>query len=157
MWEDLLASHRSLGLCLAKLGRDQQAAEHLKRVFDARNQQLVELGLLRGAGHSPEATPGTPPPNDTADEGLPGGDGVDWSTLADGDENGLTRRQRDALLAAAAAAEDLGRCLTCQSKFSTAEELFWKALDARSRVLGCQHELVQKTEEQLRKCLEQQT
>eukprot|EP00775_Hariotina_reticulata_P007411 gene7411-7620_t len=153
--EDILASQRSVGLCLAKLGCDQQAGEHLKAVWQARDQQLVHLGL-RAAGESSRLVHSTLCNDTAAVMGVHAGDDVDWSTLAEGDTN-LTEKQRESLLAAAAAADELGRCLSRQGMFSSAEELFWKALDARSRVLGCKHETVQKTEEQLRKCLEQQT
>jgi Tfp pilus assembly protein PilF len=82
-------------------------------------------------------------------------DDVDWGVLADGDSR-LSKAQADGLLALAAAAEELGRCLSRQGKHAEAEEQYWRSLEARSQVLGSRHELVMGTEEQLRNCLEQQ-
>lgn len=156
--EDLVSSHRCVALCLARLGCDKQAGEHLSAVLDARSKQLAALD--------------PPPPPGSATGGAAGGrgaghcravsstnaagmDNVDWSILAEGDGR-LSKAQSDALLAMAAAAEELGRCLSRQGRHSEAEEQFWRALEARSQVLGSRHEAVAATEEQLRACLEQQ-
>jgi tetratricopeptide (TPR) repeat protein len=164
--EDVVASHRGVALCLAQLGCDAQAEEHLSHVLEARTADVLVL--------DPPPPPGQDVPV-TAAAGTAGrhsrqasfaatgvfgaaaaaDDGVDWSILEDGDSR-LTKQQQDALLAMAAAAEELGRCYSRQGKHGEAEELYWQALEARSQVLGARHELVQATEEQLRECLDRQ-
>lgn len=169
--EDLVASHRCVALCLARLGCDQQAAEHLRQVLEVRSSQLAAL--------NPPPPPGSPGGNGTlggrsnrghsrgpssvtaAATGAAGGGGssmmddVDWSILAEGDAR-LSKPQADALLAVAGAAEEVGRSLSRQGQHAEAEEMYWRALETRSQVLGSCHELVMATEEQLRNCLAQQ-
>lgn len=153
--EDLVSSHRCVALCLARLGCDSQAQEHLAHVVQVRGGQVAAL--------KPPPAPGS----SSALSGSLGGRGlthsrnassisaVDWEVLADGDSR-LSQAQADGLLALAGAAEELGRCLSRQGKHSEAEEQYWQALETRSQVLGSRHELVMATEEQLRNCLEQQ-
>lgn len=168
--EDLVASHWGVALCLAQLGCDAQAEEHLSHVLESRTADVLVL--------APPPPPGQDVPVTAAagtagrhsrqasfaatgvfgSVGLAAGgldDGVDWSVLEDGDSR-LTKQQQDALLAMAAAAEELGRCYSRQGKHGAAEELYWQALEARSQVLGARHEIVQATEEQLRECLDRQ-
>jgi len=166
--EDLVASHRCVALCLARLGCDSQAEEHLAQVLLVRGNQLTGLhpppppgshtaGTLGGRSHHSRNA------STVSATGAAGGgsgkqgvlDDVDWGVLADGDSR-LSKQQADALLAVAAAAEELGRCLSRQGKHGEAEEQYWRALESRSQVLGSRHELVMATEEQLRHCLEQQ-
>lgn len=158
--EDLVASHRCVALCLARLGCDSQAQEHLTAVLLVRSSQVTALspppppgsstaGGTLGGRHSRN------PSTVSATGKLSGLDDVDWGVLADGDSR-LTKQQADGLLALASAAEELGRCLSRQGKHADAEEQYWKSLEARSQVLGSRHELVTATEEQLRNCLEQQ-
>lgn len=163
--EDLVASHRCVALCLARLGCDSQAEEHLAQVLQVRGSQLAALnpppspgshtvGTLGGRGHH-SRNASTVSATGAAAGGSGKLDDVDWGVLADGDSR-LSKQQADALLAIAAAAEELGRCLSRQGKHGEAEEQYWRALETRSQVLGSRHELVMATEEQLRHCLEQQ-
>lgn len=164
--EDLVASHRCVAVCLARLGCDSQAEEHLGQVLKVRRSQLADLNPPPPPG-SNMATAGGPGPHnkgnsDTAAAAAAGGSGrvagisdVDWGVLADGDLR-LSQQQADGLLGVAAASEELGRCLSRQGRHAEAEEQYWRALEARSQVLGSRHELVVATEEQLRNCLEQQ-
>lgn len=170
--EDVVVSHRTVALCLAKLGCDSQAEEHLGNVLEARTGDVLALAVppppgvdhppgvpvcsatatagrhSRQASFAAAAALGLHPANGLADD-------VDWSFLADGDAR-LSKQQQDALLAMATAAEELARCYSRQGKHGSAEELYWQALEARSQVLGSRHELVQATEEQLRECLDRQ-
>lgn len=170
--EDVVASHRNVALCLAKLGCDSQAEEHLGQVLEARTGDVLALAVppppgvdhppgvsvcsstnpagrhSRQASFAAAAALGLNPANGSADD-------VDWSFLADGDSR-LSKQQQDALLGMASAAEELARCHSRQGKHGSAEELYWQALEARSQVLGSRHELVQATEEQLRECLDRQ-
>lgn len=153
--EDLVASHRCVALSLARLGCDSQAQEHLTHVLLVRTSQVDGLkpppppGAAHGSGGGTLGgrTHGRSPSSRLED--------VDWGVLADGDSR-LSKAQADGLLALASAAEELARCLSRQGKHADAEEQYWKSLEARSQVLGSQHELVTGTEEQLRNCLEQQ-
>lgn len=170
--DDVVASHRNVALCLARLGCDSQAEEHLAQVLEAKTGDVLALAV-------------PPPPGVDHPPGIPVGsfdaagvrhsrqasfaaaaalglnphkgpeDDVDWSFLADGDSR-LSKPQQDALLGMAAAAEELARCFSRQDKHTNAEELYWQALEARSQVLGSRHELVQATEAQLRDCLDRQ-
>lgn len=161
--EDLVASHRCVALCLARLGCDSQAEEHLTHVLLVRSSQVAALQPPPPPGHASGGTLGgrsqhsrTPSSmSAAAAAGVGRLDDVDWGVLADGDSR-LSKAQADGLLALAAAAEELGRCLSRQGKHADAEEQYWRSLEARSQVLGSRHELVLATEEQLRNCLEQQ-
>jgi hypothetical protein len=155
--EDLVASHRCVALCLARLGCDNQAQEHLTHVLLVRSSQVTALNLPPSPGAG--AAGGTLGGRNSRNPSTVGAGGklndVDWGVLADGDSR-LTKQQADGLLALASASEELGRCLSRQGKHADAEEQYWKALEARSQVLGSRHELVMATEEVLRNCLEQQ-
>lgn len=162
--EDLVASHRCVALCLARLGCDSQAEEHLTHVLLVRNSQVSALNSPPPPGHAAGGTLGgrsqhSRNPSTISTTAAGAGsvrlDDVDWGVLADGDSR-LSKQQADSLLALAAAAEELGRCLSRQGKHADAEEQYWRSLEARSQVLGSRHELVMATEEQLRNCLEQQ-
>lgn len=162
--EDVVASHRSVALCLVQLGCDAQAEEHLAHALEVRMAEVLALNTPPAPGHdSPAGSTAVAAAGRHSRQasfaaafgGAGGDDGVDWSILADGDVR-LTKEQQDALLGMAAAAEYLGRCYSRQGKHSAAEELYWQALEARSQVLGARHELVQATEEQLRECLDRQ-
>lgn len=152
--EDLVASHRCVALCLARLGCDSQAQEHLTHVLLVRTSQVDSLkpppppGAQGGSGGTLGGRTHSRVPSSRLDD-------VDWGVLADGDSR-LSKGQADGLLALASAAEELARCLSRQGKHADAEEQYWKSLEARSQVLGSRHELVTATEEQLRNCLEQQ-
>lgn len=166
--EDVVASHKSVAMCLAKLGCDSQAEEHFGHVLEARTGDILALAVPPPPGvdhplgtsavgssaagrHSRQAS-------FAAALGVSGNgqvDDVDWSFLADGDSR-LSKPQQDALLAMATAAEELARCCSRQGKHGNAEELYWQALEARSQVLGSRHELVQATEELLKDCLDRQ-
>jgi tetratricopeptide (TPR) repeat protein len=176
--DDLASSHRCVALCLSRLGCEQQAEEHLGTALEMQGAVLAGLhpppppgaaaaGGTPGGRHSRSASAASPRaarasgPGRGSSGGSGGGpapaglDDVDWGVLAEGDSR-LSKAQAGALLAMASAAEDMGRCLSRQGKHARAEECYWRALEARSQVLGSRHELVVETEEQLRNCLEQQ-
>jgi tetratricopeptide (TPR) repeat protein len=144
---DVVASHRSVALCLTRLGRHEEAEEQLQQVLDAVRAAAAELD------------PPAPAPLDPTrlQEIVKGGKGCGrnrGSARAGGLGDGcLTAGQRQALVATAVAAEELGRCYSQQGKHAAAEEVLWEALEAREQVLGGEDEGVGRLEEALRRCL----
>jgi tetratricopeptide (TPR) repeat protein len=126
---EALASHRAAAACLRRLGCGAQAEPHLRALLDA-----ARVAAAAAAGPAPAA-----------------GDGVGSGGGAAG---GGARRRRDALVELAAAAEDLGACLTAEGRHGDAEDAWWEALEARREALGERHPSVAELEGRLRVCLE---
>ena len=146
---DVLASHRSVAVCLTRLGRHEEAEEHLQQVLEAVRAAAADLN------------PPAPAPLNPArlQELVKGGGGSRKDAAARGrrvavaEDESLTAGQRQALIATAVAAEEVGRCYSQQGKHGAAEEVLWEALEAREQVLGGQDEGVGRLEDALRSCL----